>query len=158
MAMDYIYLTRQGYEDLKHQLEELKGKKRREIAAALEKARQLGDLSENAEYDAAREAFSLNEKKISELEEKLSRARIIEDENIPSDEVLIGAKITLKDLETEEIIEYTLVSEEEADYSQGKISVTSPVGKALLGHKQAEVVEIEIPAGKLKYRIEKIAR
>ncbi|MCX7661202.1 MAG: transcription elongation factor GreA [Candidatus Omnitrophica bacterium] len=115
-------------------------------------------MSENAEYDAAKEAQALNEKKIAELEEKLSRARIIDDENIPKDKVLIGATVRLKDLNTDQEVEYTLVSELEADYEEGKISVTSPLAQGLLGHKENEIVEIKVPAGILKYKILKISR
>ncbi|OQX79356.1 MAG: transcription elongation factor GreA [Candidatus Omnitrophica bacterium 4484_70.1] len=153
-----IFLTQEGYEKLKAELDHLKNVKRKEIAKALEYARSLGDLSENAEYTAAQEAYASNEKKIAELEEKLTRVRIIDNENISDDKVYIGAKVLLKDLASDEELEYTLVSPEEADFSEGKISVTSPVGKALLGHKAEEIVEIKVPAGMLKYKILKISR
>ena len=153
-----IFLTQEGYEKLKAELDHLKNVKRKEIAKALEYARSLGDLSENAEYTAAQEAYASNEKKIAELEEKLTRVRIIDNENISYDKVYIGAKVLLKDLASDEELEYTLVSPEEADFSEGKISVTSPVGKALLGHKVEEIVEIKVPAGVLKYKILKISR
>ncbi|MDD3275008.1 MAG: transcription elongation factor GreA [Candidatus Omnitrophica bacterium] len=156
MAQD-IYLTREGYERLVSELERLKTVKRRQLAKAIGEARAYGDLSENAEYDAAKDAQAHNEKEISDLEEKLSRVRIL-DGDIPKDEVLIGAKVKLTDMDTQEELEYTLVSELEADYEQGKISVTSPVGAGLLGHKENEIVEIKIPAGKLKYKITGISR
>ncbi|MFA7283629.1 MAG: transcription elongation factor GreA [Candidatus Omnitrophota bacterium] len=156
MAQD-IYLTREGYERLVSELERLKTVKRRQLAKAIGEARAYGDLSENAEYDAAKDAQAHNEKEISDLEEKLSRVRIL-DGDIPKDEVLIGAKVKLTDMDTQEDLEYTLVSELEADYEQGKISVTSPVGAGLLGHKENEIVEIKIPAGKLKYKITGISR
>jgi transcription elongation factor GreA len=111
----------------------------------LEYARSLGDLRENAEYQAAKEAQELNEKKIQELEYKLANAEIIEDLDIPKDEVRIGAKVKLLDLDTNEVEEYTLVSPDEAEPSQGLISVYSPIGKALLGHKVDDVVEIKVP-------------
>ena len=152
-----VYLTRQGYDNLREELEYLKKDKRREISSIIKRAREFGDLSENAEYEAAKEAQALNEKKIAELEDKLSRARIIEDENIVYDEVRVGAKVILKDLDSEEELQYIIVSEEEADYEQGKISLTSPVGKALLGHKEDEIINIEIPVGTLKYKILKIS-
>jgi transcription elongation factor GreA len=158
MGLGDVYLTRQGYEKLREELESLKTVRRRELSKEIEKARAHGDLSENAEYDAAKEAQALNEKRIAELEEKLARARILDDENIPKDEVLIGATVKLKDLDSKDVLEYTLVSEVEADFSQGKISVTSPVGKGLLGHKENETVEIKIPAGILRYKILKISR
>lgn len=156
--MGDIYLTRQGYEKLAKDLEYLKTIKRRELSKAIGAARAHGDISENAEYDAAKEAQGLNEKRIAELEDKLARGRIIDDEDIPKDEVLVGATVTLCDLDTNEEINYTLVSEEEADYTQGKISLTSPVGHALLGHKAGSLVEIKVPAGILKYKVIKITR
>jgi len=156
MAGD-IYLTQEGYEKLVSELEYLKTTKRRALAKAIGEARSYGDISENAEYDAAKDAQGHNEKEISELEDKLSRVRIL-DKNISKDEVLIGAKVKLVDMDTEEELEYTLVSELEADYDQGKISVSSPVGSGLIGHKKNEIVEIKIPAGILKYKIMEISR
>jgi transcription elongation factor GreA len=135
----------------------LKTIKRRQLSKAVGEARAHGDISENAEYDAAKDAQGHNEKQISELEEKLARVRIL-DKDIPQDQVLIGAKVQLLDMDTQEQMEYTLVSELEADYNQNKISVTSPVGEGLLGHKEGEVAEIKVPAGLLKYKIIKISR
>jgi len=152
-----IYLTQEGYEKLVNELEHLKTVKRRQLSKAVGEARAHGDISENAEYDAAKDAQAHNEKQIMELEDKLAGVRIL-DKNMPSDEVLIGATVKLKDMDTDEGLEYTLVSELESDYNQGKISVTSPVGQGLLGHKENEVVEIKIPAGILKYKIIKISR
>ena len=158
MREEPIYMSREGYEKLRKQLKYLKEVKRKEIAQALEHARSLGDLSENADYDAAKEAQAFNEKSIAELEGKLIRARIIEEEKIAGDEVRIGAKVKLKDLESGEELEYTLVSETEADFTYGKISITSPVGQGLLGHKENDIVQIKIPAGTMRYRILKISR
>jgi transcription elongation factor GreA len=152
-----IYMTQEGYEKLVNELEYLKTTKRRALSKAIGEARSYGDISENAEYDAAKDAQGHNEKAISELEDKLARVRIL-DKNIPKDEVLIGAKVKLIDMDTREELEYTLVSELEADYNQGKISVSSPVGAGLLGHKVNEVAEIKIPAGSLKYKIISISR
>ena len=154
---DDIYLTQEGYEKLVNELEHLKTVKRRALAKAIGEARAYGDISENAEYDAAKDAQGHNEKQIMELEDKLARVRIL-DKNIPKDEVLIGAKVKLMDMDTQEELEYVLVSELEADYNQGKISVNSPVGGGLLGHKENEIVEINIPAGKIKYKIIQISR
>ncbi len=156
--MSEIYLTKEGHRKLADELDFLKTVPRRELSRAIGEARAHGDISENAEYDAAKEAQGLNEKRILALEEKLSRARILDDENIPTDEVLIGAVVRLKDLDTQEEFEYTLVSELEADYTQGKISITSPVGAGLLNYKENDIVEINIPAGTLKYKILKISR
>lgn len=156
--MEQIYLTRSGYEKLMKELDFLKREKRKQLSKAIGEARAHGDISENAEYDAAKEAQGLNEKKIAELEYKLSHARILDDENIPKDEVLIGATVTLKDLDSQEVLEYTLVSEIEADYAEGKISVSSPIGAALLSHREKDTVEIKVPAGVLRYQILKISR
>ncbi len=153
-----FYLTQEGYQKLVQELEYLKTVRRREIAREIEKARGFGDLSENAEYDAAKDAQAHNEKKLNELSFKLSHARIIDHEKMASDEVLIGAKVSLKDLDTGEELVYMLVSEMEADYAQGKISVSSPVGRGLLNHKENEEIDIKIPAGILRYKIVKITR
>ena len=156
--MDEIYLTKEGYEKLKGELVYLKTVRRRELSKAVGEARAHGDLSENAEYDAAKEAQALHEKRIAELEEKLGRGRILEEVAIPKDQALIGATVKLKDVTSGEELEYTLVSGVEADYTQNKISVASPVGKALLGHRLNETVEIQAPAGILKYKILGISR
>lgn len=156
--MDEIYLTRKGYEKLTKELDVLKREKRRDLSKAIGEARSHGDIGENAEYDAAKEAQGLNEKRIAELEYQLAHARILDDENITKDEVLIGATVSLKDLDTEEVLEYTLVSEVEANYVEGKISISSPVGAALLNHKEKDIVEIKVPAGNLRYEILKISR
>ncbi|HTY45722.1 MAG TPA: transcription elongation factor GreA [Patescibacteria group bacterium] len=153
-----VYLTQAGYQKLIEELEYLKTVKRRHIAGEIEKARAHGDISENAEYDAAKDAQAANEQKIAEMEFRLSHARIIDDEDMPKDQVLIGATVKLQDLDTLEELEYMLVSELEADYAQNKISVNSPVGAALLEHKENEEVEIKIPAGILRYKILKISR
>ena len=111
MQQPEIYLTREGYDKLVEELEYLKTVKRRELSAAIKEARAHGDISENAEYDAAKDAQALNEKRVSELQEKLSRARILENENIPEDEVLLGATVKLRDLNSGDELVYTFVSE-----------------------------------------------
>lgn len=157
--MQYIYLTRKGCQKLREELEHLKTIKRKEIANALHYARSLGDLRENSEYDAAKGEQTLTEIRISKLEEKLLRVKILEDEkNIPKDKISIGSMVKLKDLNSGKELKYTLVSEIEADYDQGKISTISPVGQSLLSHKENEIVEIKIPAGVLRYKILKIWR
>ena len=153
-----IRLTRIGYEKLKNEYEELTTKKRREIARALEHARAFGDLKENAEYDAAKNSQALNEKRISELSDRLSRAELLDDSNLEKDKILIGATALLRDLENDEEFAYMFVSTEEADYAQNKISVTSPIGAALMGRKVGEEVQIKVPAGVLKYKVLKISR
>ena len=156
--MGKIHLSPEGHEKLRKELEFLKTVRRKELSKAIGEARAHGDISENAEYDSAKDAQALNEKKIAGLEEKLSNAQILDDTHIAKDEALIGATVKLKDLDSKEELQYTLVSELEADFSQGKISVTSPIGKGLLGHKVNEKVEIEVPAGIMKYKILKISR
>lgn len=153
-----VYLTRAGFNKLQEQLENLKTKERQKIAKAIGEARAQGDISENAEYDAAKEAQAHNEARIAELEGKLSNVRIIENENIPSDKIFIGAIVTLQDLDNDETLTYMLVSPEEASYEENKISVFSPIGKGLLGHKEGEKIEIKVPAGTLKYKVKKIKR
>ena len=156
--MDRTYLTREGYEKLRKELEFLKTVRRREFSKAIAEARAHGDISENAEYDAAKEAQGLNEKKIAELESKLSHAQMLDDKQMSKDEVLIGATVRLKDLVSGEELEYTLVAEVEADYSQNKISTSSPVGRGLLNHRVNDQVEIKVPVGVLKYKVLKISR
>ena len=156
--MSEIFLTKKGYQKLLEELEYLKTTKRRQLAKAVGEARSHGDISENAEYDASKEAQGMNEKRIAELEGKLAGARILEDQGIGSDEVLIGATVRLKDLDRDEEVEYTLVAGVEADYAQNKISVSSPVGEGLLNHKEGDEVEIKVPAGVLRYKILKISR
>jgi transcription elongation factor GreA len=156
--MEELYLTRAGHIKLLEELQHLKTVKRRQFSRAIGEAREHGDITENAEYDAAKDAQAQNERKIAELEQKLSQVRIIDDEDMPADVVLIGATVELRDLDSGEELKYLLVSEVEADYAQGKISVTSPVGSALLNHKENETVEIKIPAGTLRYKILKISR
>ncbi|MCM8773399.1 MAG: transcription elongation factor GreA [Candidatus Omnitrophica bacterium] len=151
--MEWVYLTKEGYDRLVKELEYLKNVKRKEIAKALEHARSLGDLRENAEYSAAKEALSANEKRIQELEEKLSRVQIIDDSQSKDNKIRIGSKVKLLDLDTEETIGYTLVGADEANPLEGLISITSPVGKALLTHTVGDIVEIKVPAGLLKYKI-----
>ncbi|HAH21337.1 MAG: transcription elongation factor GreA [Omnitrophica WOR_2 bacterium GWF2_43_52] len=158
MGLNEVYLTREGYEKLKQELEYLETTKRREIAKALAHARSLGDLKENAEYDAAKNEQAHCEKKIAELKDKLSRVKILDSRDVPTDQVYLGAKVSLIDIDTDEEFEYMLVSKEEADYEAGKISLDSPVGNALLQKKVNDVVEIKVPAGILKYKIVSITR
>ena len=156
--MERVYLTRAGYEKLIEELEYLKKVKRKEISAAIEHARSLGDLKENAEYHSAKDALAANEARVLELDDKLSRVEIIEDNKIDIDKAYIGAKLKLLDLDTDNEIEYTLVGQEEANAIKGLISVVSPVGKALLGHQEGDIVKVDVPAGTLEYKIIKISR
>jgi transcription elongation factor GreA len=153
-----IYLTKEGYEKLRAELDHIRTTKRKEIAKTLQFARALGDLRENAEYHMAKEALTQNELRIAELTNKLSRVEIVDNSNIATDKVLIGAKVKMKDLIAKEEITYQIVCQDEADYEKNKISVDSPLGKGLLGAKEGEEVEITVPNGKLKYKILKITR
>lgn len=155
---DEVYLTQEGYEKLSKELANLKGPKRRLISQAIEHARQLGDISENAEYESAKDAQLINERRVAELESQLSCARIIDHADMPTNEVRIGARVKLKDIEFKDEFEYILVGEAEADFDTGKISISSPVGRALLGHKVGEEVEITAPARLLRYKILDISR
>ncbi len=154
--MAYVYLTKEGLEKLKNELHELKYKIRPQISQKVATAREHGDLKENAEYHAAREELAMVESRVQELEDKLARAMVISEDEINTDTVSILNTVTIEDLNKGRTLKYTLVSAEEADFKQGKISITSPVGKALLGKKVDEIVEINVPAGILKYKILKI--
>lgn len=154
---DKVYLTRAGYEKLFKELTSLKSE-RLKIAKAIEAARLQGDISENAEYDAAKEAQAHNHARMSEVEGKLAMVVIIEDQDIPSDKIYIGAIVTLEDLDNDEKLEYMLVSPEEADYEENKISILSPIGKGLMGQPAGIEVKIKVPAGTLHYKILKIKR
>jgi transcription elongation factor GreA len=155
---DDIFLTQAGYDKLKDELDYLIKVRRKEVSQQIREARLKGDLRENAEYDIAKETQAELERKISELEYKLSKARIIERENIAQDKVYIGATVTLLDLDTQDQEVYTLVSKEEADYSESKISMESPIGKALLGKKVGDSVKVDVPDGELNYKVINIQR
>ena len=155
---DKVFLSREGAEKLKKELESLKGSKRKEIAEDIARARAFGDLKENAEYDAAKNSQAMNEKRISEIEDKLSRVQIIDSSNMPTDQVLVGATVLLKDLKTQEEFSYSLVSDEEADFDAGRVSINSPIARGLLGKKVGELAEVKIPAGLLRYKVLKISR
>ena len=153
-----VYLTRERLTQLEKDLRELKTNGRRSMAAKIAEARGHGDLSENAEYDAAKEEQQHLELRISKLETTLSRANLIEAKDLPNDKVYILSRVKLKDLKTNDEFEYLLVSPEEADFEANKISVTSPIGKALLGRTKGEDIEIKVPAGVLKYHVVDINR
>jgi transcription elongation factor GreA len=146
-------MTKTGYEQLRKELERLKKEERPKVIEAIAEARAHGDLSENAEYAAAKERQSFIEGKIQELETKLAEAQIIETRNLSTDKVVFGATVLLKDTETDEKRQYTLVGQDEADIKNGKISVQSPVGKALIGHRVGEWVSIVTPSKTVEYEI-----
>lgn len=153
-----VYLTRERLVELEHELHELKIAGRADMAQKIGEARSHGDLSENAEYDAAKEAQQHLELRIAKLEHTLSRARIIDSKELPNDKVYILSKVKLKDLKSKETVDYLLVSPEEADFEKNKISVTSPLGRGLMGRTEGESVRIPVPAGVLEYKILEISR
>lgn len=152
----YTYLTQGGYDKLKKELEELKTAGRQEAARAISEARAQGDLSENAEYDAAKEAQGLLEMKINELETLFSNARIIDETLLDNSKVAILSNVTIKNMKTGKEMTYKLVSETEADAKLAKISVTSPIGHGLLGKKVGEKAQITTPAGLLEFEVTNI--
>ena len=155
---DNIILSQDGYEKMKKELKHLKTVKRKEVIEAIKTARAHGDLRENAEYDAAKEEQGFVESRIQELEYKLISARIIDESQMSTDKVFICAFVTIYDEEFEEEIKYAIVSPDEADLKNNKISVASAVGKALLGKKVGDIVDAKVPAGLVKYKVLKIER
>lgn len=156
--MSEVYLSRDGVQKLQDELKELKTSERPTVRQALQRAREFGDLSENAEYAAAKERLTFLEQRINRLEDTLSRAVLLENENIPDDKVYIGATVLMEDLAKGGELTYMLVSPEEADFEEGKISTVSPIGKGLLGKEEGAEVEITVPAGTLHYKVLKITR
>ena len=150
---NFVYLTPERLREIEKEIKELKTTGRKEMANTIAEARSFGDLSENAEYDAAKDAQGLLELKISKMEDLLSRAQIIDATDLPKDEVHILSKVKVKNLNNSRTFDYLLVSPEEADFQQGKIALTSPVGKALMGRKPGEIVEAQVPAGIIKFEI-----
>lgn len=150
---NFVYLTRERLVELEKELKELKTNGRKEIAQKIAEARSHGDLSENAEYDAAKEEQGLFELKISKLEDIVSRARVIDANQFDNGKVHILSIVGIRNLKNQKIIEYMLVSPEEADFQSGKISVTSPVGQGLMGAKIGDKVKVKAPAGMLEFEI-----
>ena len=149
------YISRAGFEKLKKELEMLQQRKK-DLSAEIGETREQGDLRENAGYHFAREKQSETLRRIAEIHDKLSSAKIIDDLDLPKDEVTIGMKVTITDVSDGESYEYTLVGGEESDPANGKISVHAPIAEGLLGHKRNEEVEITLPGGKTKFKILKI--
>ena len=147
------YVTAEGLDKLKADLYHLTSVERPAISKAIAEARDKGDLSENAEYDAAREAQGLLELKISQLQELVANARIIDESKITTDHVQMLNKVKIKNLANNAIMEYTLVGESEANLKEGKLAAATPIGKALIGKKKGDVVEVTVPNGKLKFEI-----
>ena len=151
------YVTKETLEQMKDELNQLKTSGRAEIARQISEAREKGDLKENAEYDAAKEAQGMHEAKIAQLETAIVSARIIDAKDIDTSKVSILSKVKLTNLGNKKKVEYQIVSEKEADLKANKISVTSPIGKGLLGKQVGEVAEVTVPAGVLKFKIEDIS-
>ena len=154
--MEKVYMSKDGFEKLKKELNEMKMVKRAEIQEAIATAREFGDLKENAEYHAAREAQGLLEAKIRQLDDRLARTEIVDSSNIPTDAVHFGAKVEVKDLDTGDIENYELVGAGDDDPINDKILVSSPFAQAFLEHKVGDEVEVNAPAGVLKFKILKI--
>jgi len=150
------YVTAETFERLKEELQHMKGVERPAASHAIAEAREKGDLKENAEYDAAKEAQGMLEAKIKQLEGVLSNARILDESTIDTSKVSILTKVTLTNLNTKKKVTYKIVSENEADLKLGKISVTSPIGHSLLGKVIGDVVDVQVPAGVMKFKIENI--
>lgn len=156
--MGLSYYTPEGFKKLKEELEHMKSVERPKISAQIAEARDKGDLSENAEYDAAKEAQGLLEMKISQTEDLLANARIIDESQMDTSKVLVLSKVKIKNLANNAELQYTLVAEKEADLRQNKISVNSPIGKGLLGKEVGEIAEVTVPNGTLKFEILEISR
>ena len=153
----YTYLTKEGYENLKNELDELKSTGRAEAAKAIAEARDKGDLSENAEYDAAKDAQGMLELKINELEKVLMNARIIDESQLDTSKVVVLSNVRIKNLKVNKEFTYKLVSATEADLKARKISVGSPIGDALLGKKVGDIVDVDTPGGQIQFEILEIS-
>jgi transcription elongation factor GreA len=148
-----VILTPEGFEKLKHEIAYLSNEKRREVADRIRIAREFGDIAENAEYDDAKNEQAMLEARIAKLEEQLLAARVIQKKEVTSDVVSIGSRVRLKDMDANETVEYHIVGSAEANPTQHRLSNESPVGRAILGRKKGEVVEVEAPRGSLKFKI-----
>ena len=148
-----VILTQEGLANLKAELEHLSTTRRREVAARIKEAREFGDISENAEYDDAKNEQAMLEARIAKLEERIAAARVIEKKEIAKDVVSVGAKVRLRDVDAKQTIEYHIVGSAEANPAEYKLSNESPVGRAIIGHKKGETVEVTTPRGSMKYKI-----
>ena len=154
--MAITYMTQEGYDKKMAELAHLENVERPEVVRAIVEARDNGDLSENAEYDAAKERQGMLEAKIAELKSLIASARIIDESKISTDEVQLLTKVTIRNLKNKATVTYTIVTETEANLREGKISISTPIAKGLLGHKVGETVEVQAPAGLMKFEILKI--
>ena len=151
--MKDVILTPEGYEKLKQEIEYLSNEKRREVAERIRIAREFGDIAENAEYDDAKNEQAMLEARIAKLEEQLASARVIQKKEVSKDVVSIGSHVRLKDMDANQTVEYRIVGSAEANPTEHKLSNESPVGKAIMGRKKGEVVEVAAPRGALKFKI-----
>ena len=158
MGEKEFILTQEGYDNLEKELERLKTEERYAIAERIKVALGFGDLSENSEYDEAKNAQAQNEMKIAELEEKIKYARIIDESEVDLEVVQVGNKVKLLDLEFNEEIEYTIVGSTEVDLANNKISNESPLGAALIGKKKKQIIEVQAPAGVIRYKIVSLSK
>ena len=158
MADKYVFLTAEGLVKIESELDELKSVKRKEIADKIKQALSFGDISENSEYDQAKNEQAQLEERIAKLESMLRNAKLIEEDKITTDKVSVGSKVSVKDLEFNEEMQYIIVGSAEADPYEGKISNESPLGNALIGHELGEIVEVNVPDGIIKYEILEITR
>ena len=154
--MDKVPMTEEGYATMLEEVKHLKSVERPRIIKAIEEARAHGDLSENAEYHAAKEAQGWNETRVQEMEDRLSRAEVIDPSKLSGDTVMFGAKLTLIDGDTEEEVKYQIVGDFEADVKKGRISISSPIARALIGKKKGDSVEVNTPGGGKSYEIIKV--
>ena len=154
--MAITYMTQEGYDKKMAELAHLENVERLEVVRAIVEARDKGDLSENAEYDAAKERQGMLEAKIAELKSLIASARIIDESKITTDEVQLLNKVTIRNMKTKSQMTYTIVTETEANSREGKISISTPIAKGLLGHKVGEIVDVQAPAGLMKFEILKI--
>lgn len=155
--MSVTYLTQEGYDKVRLELDELKTNGRQEAARAIAEAREKGDLSENAEYDAAKDAQGMLELRINELEKVMVTARIIDESQIDTSKVVLLSAVKIKNMKTKKEVQYKLVSETEANLKEGKISATSPIGQGLLGKAVGDVAEVQTPAGLMQFQILEIS-
>ncbi|MET0244550.1 MAG: transcription elongation factor GreA [Flavitalea sp.] len=155
--MSVLYVSKETLDQMKDDLTRMRTVDRPAAAAAIAEAREKGDLKENAEYDAAKEAQGLLEAKIKKMEADYASARVLESDNVDTSKVSIMTKVKITNVKTKKQMTYQIVSEMEADLKQAKISITSPIGQGLLGREAGETVEVEIPAGKVKFKIEEIS-
>ena len=151
--MKTIYLTQEGYEKLKKELDEMKSTGRSEVAKAIAEAREKGDLSENAEYDAAKDAQGMLELKINELEKVMMNAKILDKSQIDTSTAVLLTTVKMKNLKLNKTVEYKLVSESEADLKAGKLSASSPIGEGILGKKVGDIAKVKTPAGEIEFKI-----